>query len=58
MSTPPIVQTRHLSLEELVRKAWGKEYTKPDIAYEFSGGRKFESTDGREGGPYDPNRED
>lgn len=43
------VRTRTLSWEEICRKAWGKEWTKPDIAYEFSG-RKFE--DPKVGGPY------
>lgn len=25
-----------------VRKAWGPEYNKPEVSYEFSNGRKFE----------------
>jgi hypothetical protein len=34
---------------ELARKAWGKDWTKPDPAYEFSNGRNFEQ-------PADPYR--
>ena len=47
-----LVHTSTRSWADLVRKAWGKEYTKPDVVYEFSGGRKFESTDAN-GGPYE-----
>jgi hypothetical protein len=43
-----LVRTRTLSWRELAMKAWGKDWTKPEVAYEFSGGRKFE--DNRE--PY------
>lgn len=32
---------RELSWKELTDKAWGSELTAPDVAYEFSGGRKF-----------------
>jgi hypothetical protein len=38
-------QFRTLSWLEMVLKAWGPEYSKPDIAYEFSNGEKKESTD-------------
>lgn len=44
------VRTREFDWEQLVKNAWGKEWNKPDVAYEFSGGRKFEEP--REGGPY------
>ncbi len=59
MTTPtmPVVQFRTLSLAELARKAWGKEWNKPDVAYEFTGNRKFESTDSRESGIYSPEHE-
>lgn len=50
--TEQLVKTRSLSWEEMVRKAWGKDYLKPDTAYEFGNNRKFE--DARVGGPYDP----
>ena len=46
-----LVRTRTLSWEELARKAWGQEWTKPEIAYEFTG-RKFEEP--KQGGPYNP----
>jgi len=44
------VRTRTLSWEELVRKAWGKDFNKQETAYEFSSGRKYE--DPVNGGPY------
>jgi len=50
--TTPRVQTRQLSWKELCQKAWGKEWTKPDPGYEFSGGRTFETP--KQGGPYTP----
>jgi hypothetical protein len=34
------VTTRSLSWDELVQKAWGKDYTAPEIGYEFTR-RKF-----------------
>ncbi len=36
------VRFRQLSWEEMCRKAWGKEWNKPEVAYEFSSGRKFD----------------
>lgn len=45
-----LVRVRQLSWEEICRRSWGKEWTKREIAYEFSSGRKFE--DALEGGPY------
>lgn len=36
------VTTKVISFSELVRVRWGKEWSKPEIAYEFSNGRKFE----------------
>ena len=38
------VQTRDFDWKSLVSKSWGKDYKKPDTAYEFSNGRKFEDT--------------
>lgn len=47
----PIVQTRDVSWEEFVRRAWGKEWDKAPMVYEFSGGAKREEpSDG--GGVY------
>lgn len=40
------VTTRNFSLNEMVRRAWGSEFAAPDHgAYEFSNGRRFDSTD-------------
>lgn len=48
----PVVQTRDLSWEELVRRAWGKDWQTPAVVYEFTGGAKRnEPSDG--GGVYD-----
>jgi hypothetical protein len=46
---PPI--TRTVSFGALVRRAWGDEWLKKDIAYEFSNGRKFAASEPN-GGPY------
>lgn len=46
------VRTRELSYKELVQKTWGKDWKKPDPAYEFSG-RTFESTDRTDSGIYE-----
>jgi len=48
-SETPKVQTRDLSWKELVQKAWGKDWTKPAPAYEFTG-KTFD--DPKNGGPY------
>jgi len=39
------VNTSNSTQQEKVRKAWGSEYDKSDVVYEFSNGRKFESSD-------------
>lgn len=44
--------TRQINASAQVRQAWGSEYTKPDVAYQFSNGREFDSTDKRETGIY------
>jgi hypothetical protein len=38
------VQSRTIDYGAMVRKQWGKEWNKPEIAYEFSNGRKFDET--------------
>lgn len=43
---------RTFSFSALVKKKWGKEWTKPDVAYQFSNGRRFYSTDRAESGVY------
>lgn len=49
-TTPP-VRIKPLDYAALVKRAAGEEYTKPEPAYEFSSGRKFNDT-GSNGGPY------
>ena len=38
------VKTRVINWAAEVRKEWGEEWNKPEIAYEFSNDRKFEDT--------------
>jgi hypothetical protein len=44
------VTTRTLDWAEIVRRMWGKDWTKPEPAYEFTN-RTFE--DNPRGGPYE-----
>ena len=44
-----VVRVRELDWAEMVRRAWGKDYLKPEVAYEFTG-RKFNEP--VQGGPY------
>ncbi len=46
------VQTREFTMLELAQKYWGKDWNKPEVVYEFSNGRKFESTDAADSGIY------
>lgn len=46
---PP--QTRQIDYGALVRQAWGDDWLKKDVAYEFSNGRKFAASE-PQGGPY------
>ena len=46
------VRVQTFTMLEIARKAWGKDWTKPDPAYEFSNGRTFETPN--VGGPYAP----
>lgn len=46
-----LVHFRTLSLKEMAQKAWGKDWNKPEPAYEFTG-RTFD--DPKQGGPYTP----
>lgn len=43
-NTKPVT-TRVINWGAEVRKIWGDEYHKPDVVYEFSNSRKFESSD-------------
>lgn len=52
------VTTRILNWRDLVLKAWGDDYYKPDTAYRFSSGklnngREFQSTDNSDHGVYE-----
>jgi hypothetical protein len=44
------VRVREFDWAQLVRDKWGKDWTKPEPAYEFSGGRTMD--DNPRGGPY------
>lgn len=47
------VTTRQFSWKEMVIRQWGPEYSAPDHGvYEFSGGRRFDSTDRGQTGIY------
>ncbi len=46
------VTTRTGNYKDLVVKAHGKDWKKPETVYQFSNGRKFESTDQYETGIY------
>lgn len=46
------VKMSHRPFSEEVRRADPEQRQRKEIAYEFSGNRKFESTDGKPGGPY------
>lgn len=48
-----LVTTRTIDYAAWVRKLWGKEWNKPETVYEFSNGRKFESTDATDSGIYE-----
>jgi hypothetical protein len=45
-----LVHTRTLDWREMVQRSWGKDWTKPEPAYEF-GSRTLD--DPKDGGPYD-----
>lgn len=46
------VTTRTFSYKDMVLREWGPEFNKPDTAYVFSNGRKFDSTDMQTTGIY------
>jgi hypothetical protein len=48
----PTPNTRQLDYAAEVRKQWGPAFYEPDVAYQFSNGRQFKSTDGSDGGVY------
>lgn len=48
------VTTRSYSWQDEVERQWGAEWARPDIAYEMSNSRKFDSTDRYTTGIYAP----
>lgn len=54
LTIPLKVTYRTLSWQELVIREWGSEWGRPDIAYEFTGGRTANSTDQYHQGIYNP----
>jgi hypothetical protein len=42
-------QTRDLDWREIVQRSWGKEYTAPETAYEFTGHKFVDRTTQFEG---------
>ena len=53
INTDPPTQ-RVIDFKSLVVKAFGDQWLKPETAYEFSNGRKFESSDQSTSGIYVP----
>ena len=51
--TDPPTQ-RIIDFKSLVVKAWADQWLKPETVYEFSNGRKFESSDQSTSGIYVP----
>src|SRR5690349_5263857 len=51
---PPMseVNTRIINWRDVVLEAWGDAYNVPETVYNFSGARKFQSTDGSDHGIY------
>jgi hypothetical protein len=50
------VVTRTISWQDMVMRAWGAEWNAPDRGiYEWSSGRKFDSTDRNDTGIYNSN---
>lgn len=56
LTLPLKVTYRTISWEELVVREWGSEWGRPDVAYEFSNGRKADSTDQYKQGIYNPTK--
>lgn len=50
----PKVRTRTLDWKEIVQRTWGKDWTAPEVAYEFTN-KKF--NDPKQGGPYTPSED-
>jgi len=51
-SDVPAPSVRTLDFKSIVRRLEGKNWTKPEWAYLFSNGRRFDNTDAAPGGPY------
>ena len=49
------VVSRLINWQQMAMQAWGSEYNAPDHGvYEFSNGKKYDSTDMSQGGVYQP----
>lgn len=48
------VTTRTYSWNNEVRRMWGPEWSRPDVAYVMSNNRKFDCTDAYQSGIYSP----
>lgn len=44
--------TRVINWLDEVRRSWGEEWNVPETCYQFTGGRKFKSTDRSQSGVY------
>lgn len=59
MSNDVKVTARQYSFLDLVKKFWGEQWNAPDKGtYEFSNGRKFDSTDKTDHGIYNGGADD
>ena len=51
-NNPNPVTTRTVDYKRLIQHQNGKDHQKPEVVYQFSNGRKFDSTDKAESGIY------
>lgn len=51
-NNPNPVTTRTVDYKRLIQDQNGKDHQKPEVVYQFSNGRKFDSTDKAESGIY------
>lgn len=49
----PNSNARSIDLGAEIKKAWGALWSKADVGYEFSTGRKFDNSDRSESGVYE-----
>jgi hypothetical protein len=58
MPTDEFPGGREIDYAAMVRRKWGKEWNKPETAYEFSNGRKFQDTTQQGGSFYVPHEQE